>query len=581
MFKTAFRIVHWTGKYKHRMYLGFLCSFFIGIFSSLPVLIAAYAMNTMLMDFNGEQVMPDNFPLWMTFALIASILLRFLFVQLRSFAQDALGYEVTADERLKIGNVLKRVPLGYFEENKTGDITSIITTELTLLEVFVTKMVDRIIGGYTMTAAMVLWLLFFNVKIGLITVTAVLVSLVFLNIIFKNGQKVFKRVHQCQEEMVRHVLEYLRGMSQVKSFGNEGEALNAIRKAFASSRDINIQNEVKYMPIKALHQLTFKIAICAIVYVVALLNTSGELSIGFTILFLMFSFTIFAQVDGANEPALLMAVAESNMNNLNRLKEAVFIDKDGKDVDLKSFDIEFNNVSFAYDEEHVIRQLSLKIPEGTTTALVGPSGCGKSTLCHLVARFYDVQEGSITIGGHDLKAFTCDSLLSQISMVFQNVYLFHDTIGNNILFGHPNATKEAMMDAAKKARCHEFIMSLPEGYETIVGESGATLSGGEKQRISIARAILKDAPIIMLDEATASIDPENEQFIQQAIHELTRGKTVITIAHKLATVRNADQIIVMKDGEIHEQGKHEALMNQEGLYKRFIDIRRHAEGWTI
>lgn len=581
MFKTAFKIVNWTGKYKYRMYLGFLCSFFIGISNSLPIVIAAYTMNTILMDYNGQKTMPENFPVWMTLAIVGAILLRFLFVQLRSIAQDSLGYEVTTEERLAVGNILKRVPLGYFEENKTGDITSIITTELTILQMFITKMVDRIIGGYSMTAAMLIWLFFFNVKAAFIAVSAVLVSSFFLNIIYRNGKVIFKNVHQCQEDMIRHVLEYLRGMSQVKSYGNEGEALNAIRKAFTNSRDMNIKNEVKYMPMKACHQFTFKLGICGIIYIVTLLSTSGELSLGFTILLLMFVFTIFAQVDGANEPALLMAIAESNMSNLNRLKEAKFIDEDGRDVVLESYDIKFNEVSFAYEEEDVIRNMTLSIPEGTTTALVGPSGCGKSTLCNLVARFYDVQKGSITIGGHNLKEFTCDSLLSQISMVFQNVYLFHDTIRNNILFGKPSATEEEIIEAAKKARCHEFIMNLPESYDTIVGESGATLSGGEKQRVSIARAILKDAPIIMLDEATASIDPENEVYIQQAIYELTRGKTVITIAHKLATVRNADQIIVMKNGEIHQQGKHEALMNQDGLYKRFIDIRKSAEGWTI
>lgn len=581
MFKTAFKIVNWTGKYKYRMYLGFLCSFFIGISNSVPIVIAAYTVNTILMDYNGEKIMPENFTIWMTLAIIAAILLRFLFVQLRSIAQDSLGYEVTAEERLAVGNILKRVPLGYFEENKTGDITSIITTELTLLEMFITKMVDRIIGGYSMTAAMLIWLFFFNVKAALIAVSAVLISLFFLNIIYRNGKVIFKKVHKCQEDMIRHVLEYLRGMSQVKSYGNEGEALSAIRKAFEKSRDTNIKNEVIYMPMKAFHQFTFKLGICGIIYIVTSIATSGELSIGFTIVLLMFAFTIFAQVDGANEPALLMAIAESNMNNLNRLKEAKFIDEDGRAVDIESYDIKFNGVSFAYEEDDVIRNITFSIPEGTTTALVGHSGCGKSTLCHLIARFYDVQKGSITIGGHNLKEFTCDSLLSKISMVFQKVYLFNDTIRNNILFGKPSATEEELIEASKKAQCHEFIMKLPEGYDTIVGESGATLSGGEKQRISIARAILKDAPIIMLDEATASIDPENEGYIQHAIYELTRGKTVITIAHKLATVRNADQIIVMKNGEIHEQGKHEVLINQDGLYKRFIDIRKSAEGWTI
>ena len=245
------------------------------------------------------------------------------------------------------------------------------------------------------------------------------------------------------------------------------------------------------------------------------------------------------------------------------------------------YDIEFKNVTFGYDTRTVLKNVSFSIPEKTSTAIVGPSGSGKTTICSLLARFYDPQSGSITVGGHNLKEFTCDSLLSNISMVFQNVYLFNDTIRANICFGKPDATEEEMIEDAKKARCHDFIMDLPNGYDTVVGEGGGTLSGGEKQRISIARAILKNAPIIILDEATASIDPENEHFIQQAISELTRGKTIITIAHRLATVQNADQILVVEDGRIAECGTHEELIRKEGLYKKFTEIREQAEGWRI
>lgn len=215
--------------------------------------------------------------------------------------------------------------------------------------------------------------------------------------------------------------------------------------------------------------------------------------------------------------------------------------------------------------------------ERTSTAIVGPSGSGKTTICSLVARFYDPQGGRITVGGHDLKEFTCDSLLSNVSMVFQNVYLFHDTVRANICFGKPDATEEEMIEAAKKARCHDFIMAMPDGYDTVIGEGGGTLSGGEKQRISIARAMLKGAPIIILDEATASIDPENEHLIQSAISELTKGKTIITIAHRPATIRNADQILVVEDGRIAECGTHDELIAADGLYRRFVKIREKAE----
>lgn len=238
-------------------------------------------------------------------------------------------------------------------------------------------------------------------------------------------------------------------------------------------------------------------------------------------------------------------------------------------------------MNFGYDERQILKDVSFRIPERTSTAIVGPSGSGKTTICSLVARFYDPQGGRITVGGHDLKEFTCDSLLSNVSMVFQNVYLFHDTVRANICFGKPDATEEEMIEAAKKARCHDFIMALPDGYDTVIGEGGGTLSGGEKQRISIARAMLKDAPIIILDEATASIDPENEHLIQSAISELTKGKTIITIAHRLATIRNADQILVVEDGRIAECGTHDELIAADGLYRRFVKIREKAEGWRI
>ena len=308
---------------------------------------------------------------------------------------------------------------------------------------------------------------------------------------------------------------------------------------------------------------------------------TGEMGFSVMLMFVFFSFSIFASLEPISDSAHTLGVIDDAMNQLDALQGEHFIDADGKDVPLAHYDITFQNVTFGYDSRPVLQDVSFTIPERTSTAIVGPSGSGKTTICSLLARFYDPQAGSITVGGHDLREFTCDSLLSNLSMVFQNVYLFHDTIRANICFGKPDATEEEMIDAAKKARCHDFIMALPNGYDTVVGEGGGTLSGGERQRISIARAILKDAPIIILDEATASIDPENEHLIQQAISELTRGKTIITIAHRLATIQNADQILVVEDGRIAEHGTHAELMQQDGLYRRFTQIRQQTEGWRI
>ena len=289
-------------------------------------------------------------------------------------------------------------------------------------------------------------------------------------------------------------------------------------------------------------------------------------------------------VDTASE-ALAVSISEKARVDMDYKLEALenvnYIDQDGTDIKPATYDIEFRDVSFGYDSRIVLHDLNFKIPQNSTTAIVGPSGSGKSTLCNLIARFYDVNSGTITIGGTDIRRFTCDSLLKNISMVFQNVYLFRDTIKNNIKFGSPDATDEQIVAAAKAARCHDFIMALPDGYDTVIGEGGSSLSGGEKQRISIARAMLKDAPIVILDEATASIDPENEHLIQEAISALTHGKTIITIAHRLATIENADQILVIDGGTVAQRGTHKELLQQEGTYKKFIQIREQAEGWRI
>ena len=295
----------------------------------------------------------------------------------------------------------------------------------------------------------------------------------------------------------------------------------------------------------------------------------------------MFSFMIFGSVEAMNNAAHVLEVIDATLDKLDSIEHADMIDKDGKAISLQNADIAFRDVTFSYDTVPVLRNISFSIPQGSTTAIVGPSGSGKTTICNLIARFYDVDSGEVTVGGEDVRNMTCDSLLRNISMVFQKVYLFHDTIENNIRFGNPSATQEEIIEAAKKARCHDFIMALPDGYETVIGEGGSTLSGGEKQRISIARAILKNANIVILDEATASIDPENEHLIQQAISELTIGKTVIVIAHRLATIEHADQILVVDKGQVVQKGTHQQLVQQEGLYRRFITIREQAEGWSI
>ena len=314
---------------------------------------------------------------------------------------------------------------------------------------------------------------------------------------------------------------------------------------------------------------------------VCLQTIHGEISLPIMLMIVIFSFVMFARLETVTSAAHTLEMMRAALDKLQTIKTANYIDENSKDIVLNNFDISYQNVSFAYDHKNVIENVSFSLPENSTLAIVGRSGSGKTTLCNLLARFYDVNHGSISIDGHDIREMTCDTLLRYISIVFQHVYLFHDTILNNIRFGRPEASMEEIKEAAKKAACHEFIENLPNGYNTMLGEGGSTLSGGEKQRLSIARAILKDAPIVILDEATASVDPENEHLIQQAISALVKGKTLIVIAHRLNTIQFADNILVIDQGKLVQQGTHEQLIEEEGIYKDFQKILNKTSNWQL
>ena len=581
MFKTVKRIIDWCGECKGRLYAGFVMTFFSHIFAAMPLALAAYTVG-LLIDAQAGGPAFDTAWIWKCIVIqVILVFFRFLFDYFRARLQEPIGYQLTARDRLAIGDALKRVSLGYFQSVSTGNILNSITTGLSTLEGMGIRMIDNFVGGYLNFLVIFLALAVCSPVTALIALAAAAVSFGCMLIISHYSRVNAPVEAEANREMTGAVLEYARGLAVVKSFGKSGAAMQSVTDAVKKSKRIHLKIEWGYLPGNALHLLALKCGSVALALAAALECLHGQTTFSMALMFIFFSFSIFASLEPISDSANTLGVIDDAMDQLGALRGENLIDADGKDIRLSHYDITFDHVDFGYDSRQVLQDVSFSIPEKTSTAIVGPSGSGKTTICSLLARFYDPQRGAIRVGGHDLREFTCDSLLSNISMVFQNVYLFHDTIRANILFGKPDATEEEMIKAAKKARCHDFIMALPDGYDTVVGEGGGTLSGGEKQRISIARAILKNAPIIILDEATASIDPENEHLIQQAISELTRGKTIITIAHRLATIQNADQILVVADGRIAEHGTHAELVQQDGLYRRFTAIREQAEGWRI
>ena len=581
MFKTVKRIIDWCGECKGRLYAGFVMTFFSHIFAAMPLALAAYTVGLLI---DAQAGGPAFDTAWILKCIVIQVILvffRFLFDYFRARLQEPIGYQLTARDRLAIGDALKRVSLGYFQSVSTGNILNSITTGLSTLEGMGIRMIDNFVGGYLNFLVIFLALAVCSPVTALIALAAAAVSFGCMLIISHYSRVNAPVEAEANREMTGAVLEYARGLAVVKSFGKSGAAMQSVTDAVKKSKRIHLKIEWGYLPGNALHLLALKCGSVALALAAALECLHGQTTFSMALMFIFFSFSIFASLEPISDSAHTLGVIDDAMDQLGALRGENLIDADGKDIRLSHYDITFDHVDFGYDSRQVLQDVSFSIPEKTSTAIVGPSGSGKTTICSLLARFYDPQRGAIRGGGHDLREFTCDSLLCNISMVFQNVYLFHDTIRANILFGKPDATEEEMIKAAKKARCHDFIMALPDGYDTVVGEGGGTLSGGEKQRISIARAILKNAPIIILDEATASIDPENEHLIQQAISELTRGKTIITIAHRLATIQNADQILVVADGRIAEHGTHAELVQQDGLYWRFTAIREQAEGWRI
>lgn len=495
--------------------------------------------------------------------------------------QTHAGYFMAADRRISIANRLKSVPMGFFNDNSLGQLSGVCTTVVGSIENMVPMVLVNILGGLITTVVFALLILIFDWRIGLIVLAGIVLYLCAVSAMEKKSVAIAGDTQKSQTALIEAVLETIQGMSVIKSFNLTGKGDKKLQDALEYNRRSNVDITNILTPYTALQEAVLQIASVGMMLAAVLLWIGGKMSLATALMVLVMSFLVFNQIKAFGMGISMLRMAAAAIDRTVETEDMPRMDEQGKALDPKKHDIVFDHVSFSYEQKPVLRDISVTLPDKTTTAIIGPSGSGKTTFCNLIARFWDTDSGHVTIGGHDVKEYTLESLMDQISIVFQNVYLFADTIENNIKFGCPNATHEQVVAAAKAACCDDFIDALPEGYQTVIGEGGASLSGGERQRLSIARAMLKNAPIVILDEATANVDPENEDRLQKAIEALTRNKTIIMIAHRLKTVRHADQILVIDHGRLVQQGKHEQLMTQPGIYADFIGGKKQAVGWKL
>ncbi|MFV0362442.1 MAG: ABC transporter ATP-binding protein [Suipraeoptans sp.] len=581
MLKLIKRLLAFSGENRKDFLLSFAASLLHAMFEAIPAMAVLNVLISIIGTLNGTREMTIA-DIWIPFGImLVSVIGKIITEDISSKKRTLGSFSMCAQKRLEIGEMLKRVPMGYFNQNRLGDITATVTTTLGDIETNAVSVLSKVAGGLIYSVVIITWLFIYEWHIGLISLIGLLIALLVYGLLQRVSKRLSPQRQNAQVGLVTAFLEYIQGMAVVKAFGLGDQSGRAVDKAIDESCAANTKLESVFSSLIGVYQSVFKFTASAVLVVAPALVLNTEITLENGLLLVIASFMIYSQMEIFGSASSLGRVIEASLDKMDFLWNTPLLDENGQDIQPGSFDIKMDSVSFSYGKVQTLKNISFNIPQKTTTAIVGPSGSGKTTLCNLIARFWDVQKGQVLVGGVDVREYTCDSLLRNFSMVFQNVYLFEDTIANNIRFGKPGASMDQVIEAAKKAQSHDFISSLPDGYNTLVGEGGSSLSGGEKQRISIARAILKDAPIVILDEATASVDPENEAALQSAIEVLTRNKTRIMIAHRLSTVRSADQILVLDKGEIVQRGTHAELSGQEGVYKRFISIREEAISWTF
>lgn len=575
MFEALKSVWNFSEKRQGSLVKILILSFIEGIFVMLKMIAIILAVNAM---FNSNLM--DNYIYKVMILGIVCIIGVFGFGYFTQLGSVSVGFEMAKDKRLYFGSLFKKLYLGFFSKNSVGNINSTLTTSISTVEQVAPIILIHVIGGILSAISIVLGFAYYEMKVSVVIFAGILTYLLVVNYQMKISRSEAPKRQLAQTKLTESAIEFIQGISVIKAFGM-GEKDERVKKDIDGSCANNINLSEKSIPSSICAGLTIQLFEIMIISYAFFMWNSGEISPQKAINLLIMSFVIFQSVSQAGSILSMIGLLDSSLKDISSMENAEEIKVLSPIQNIKSNEIEFKNVSFSYGKGEVLKGISVALKPNTLTAIIGPSGSGKTTFCKLIPRFYDVSEGEILIGGAKITNISTEELMKNISMVFQNVYLFEDTIMNNIRLAKPNASDEDIISAAKKARCHDFIKSLQKGYETKIGEAGSTLSGGEKQRIAIARAILKDAPIVILDEFTSALDVENERHILQAIDNLVQNKTVIMIAHRLETVRKADNIIVLDKGEIAQEGTHNELITQDGIYKSFISIRERANKWSF
>ncbi len=577
MFRTLKKYFDFANKVNRKK---LVTAMLLGVLKAMFAMIKIPAIAAIVKEILEKNM--DAATIWTSFGIMCVSVAGQVLIGLKTtMLQTEAGYNTCSGKRIEIAEHLRYLPMGFFNANSLGRITNITTNTMEQLADVATLVVMITTQGIITTAVIFVFLAFFDIRIALVLLAGILIFSFFNTMMQKATIPVAPRAAKAGETLVSAVIEYIQGIAEVKNFNLTEKTAKKLESAISEKQAADTKMEFTVIPFMFLQGLATKLTGVVMCLLSVYFYLTGSMPLLYTVIMTISSFMIYESLDMMGGFSALMRNVNIIVDKANEVLAIPPMDIDGSDMAPAQMDIELKNISFAYEDKTIIDNVSVKIPANTTTAIVGPSGGGKTTLTNLMARFWDVGSGEVLLGGKNVKDYSFDALMKNFSFVFQRVYLFEDTIANNIRFGNPNAPMEKVIEAAKKARCHDFIMSLPDGYDTIIGEGGASLSGGEKQRISIARAIMKDAPIIILDEATANVDPENEAELTKAVEELTKNKTIIMIAHRLKTVRHADQILVVSDGKIVQKGTHDELMNMPGIYKDFVSERKEAVSWKI